>query len=265
MAAIVVLIGVSLAATASAGSTSPRLYTVAATEACLKSLPDAIAGLPPAVPPVPPVPFVFRFSRDRLPPPAEAQLGAWYGHRKMDAYDGVTLTFFKTVHDARSFNNSGRFIRNVVVGWDDHHPPVVEASWRKAVQGCLRAESTAGETPASKRSTPQASLGTFAGYWGGHTRRLQISSRGRAVEDASEGCCHRSYHTTFQIFSVSGTLTRATATYRVTSYKHYESMTRLHVGQVGKLLLRNGIVWNTLTDDAFCSDPAWGATGFCGA
>jgi hypothetical protein len=67
---------------------------------------------------------------------------------------------------------------------------------------------------------------------------------------------------TFQTLSVSGTLTRATAVYHVTSFRRYESgVRRLHVGDVGKLLLRNGIVTNTLTRDFFCSDPAWGATG----
>jgi hypothetical protein len=71
---------------------------------------------------------------------------------------------------------------------------------------------------------------------------------------------------TFQILAVSGTVTRATATYRVTSFKRYESsVARLHRGQVGKLLLRNGIVTNTATGVYFCSDPAWGATGACGA
>jgi hypothetical protein len=66
--------------------------------------------------------------------------------------------------------------------------------------------------------------------------------------------------------SVSGTLTRAAAAYRVTSFKRYESgVRRLRVGDVGTLLLRNGIVTNTLTRDFFCSGPAWGATGACGA
>jgi hypothetical protein len=71
---------------------------------------------------------------------------------------------------------------------------------------------------------------------------------------------------TFQIVSVSGTLTRARAAYRVTSFKAYEQgETVRHVGDVGRLLLRNGIVTNTLTRDYFCSEPAWGATGACGA
>lgn len=71
---------------------------------------------------------------------------------------------------------------------------------------------------------------------------------------------------TFQILSVSGTLTRATAVYRVTSFKRYDrAVPKLHTGRIGKLLLRNGIVTNTLSRVFFCSDPAWWATGACGA
>jgi hypothetical protein len=70
----------------------------------------------------------------------------------------------------------------------------------------------------------------------------------------------------FQILFVSGTLTRASAVFRVTSFRRYgNGVRRLHVGDVGKLLLKDGIVTNTLTRDFFCSDPAWGATGACGA
>jgi hypothetical protein len=39
---------------------------------------------------------------------------------------------------------------------------------------------------------------------------------------------------------------------------------RLHLGDVGKLVLKDGIVTNTSTGDFFCSDPAWGVTGACG-
>src|SRR5262249_46610408 len=109
-------------------------------------------------------------------------------------------------------------------------------------------------------------LATFVGYWGGHTRGLRITSGGRGAEDASDGCCFRVYHLALQVLSVSGTLTRATAVYRLTSFKRYErSVPRLRVGQVGKLLLRNGIVTNSLSKVYFRSNPAWGATGACGA
>ena len=75
----------------------------------------------------------------------------------------------------------------------------------------------------------------------------------------------REYELTFQILSVTGTLTRATAVYRVGSFKRYDGGSELDVGVFGELVLKDGIVTNTLTDDFFCSDPAWGATGACGA
>jgi hypothetical protein len=265
--AIVALSGVSLAVTASAGSTPTRLYTVAATEACLESLPNAITGLPPATPPSPPAPFVYRLPSDRFRPPVRGQLGAWYGQREKGAYAGVILSFFRSIPAARTHLESlyaGSRIRNVVVEWD--RASVSGKGWRKAVRGCLRAVPPAGGTPARKRPAPQASLATFAGYWGGHTRGLRITAGGRGLEYADSGCCFRVYRMTFQILSVSGTLTRATAVYRVTSFKRFDRhVPRLHLGRVGKLRLRNGIVTNTLTADYFCSDPAWGATGACGA
>jgi hypothetical protein len=271
VAAIVGLIAVTLAATASAAA-APRLYTVAATEACLKGLRDAIVGLPPATPPAAPALFVYSYPRSRLLSPMHGQIGAWYARGK-DTYEEVTFAFFKTAQSARAFLKSPPVWRgsrpatsralNVLVGWD--HPSVSGVGSGRAVRRCLRAVTPPGETVPT-RPTPKASLSTFAGHWGGHTRALRISARGRGVEGASAGCCHPAYYVTFQILSVGGTLTRATATYRVTSFKrYYSSVTRLHVGQVGKLHLRNGIVWNNLTADAFCSDPAWGATGFCGA
>lgn len=267
MVAIVALSAVSLAATASAGSAPPRLYTVAATEACLKSLPNAITGLPPATPPSPPAPFLYRFLPDRFQPPVRGQLGAWYGQRGKSAYAGVALSFFKSIPAARTSFRSlypTNRIRNVLVEWG--RASVSEEGWRKVVQGCLRTAPPAGGTPAPTRSTPQASLATFAGSWGGHTRVLRITSGGRALEFTDSGCCYRVYRMTYQLLSVSGTLTRATAVYRVTSFKRYDSaVPRLHKGRIGKLRLRNGIVTNTLTGVFFCSQPAWWATGACGA
>ena len=105
----------------------------------------------------------------------------------------------------------------------------------------------------------------FVGGWGGHDRGLSIKASGRGNEGGNGGCCYRIYQMTFHILSVRGTLTRATALYRVTSFRRYQSGVRkLHVGEIGKLRLRNGIVTNTLTRDFFCSSPAWGATNACG-
>ena len=77
----------------------------------------------------------------------------------------------------------------------------------------------------------------------------------------------RAYDLLFEILRVTGTVTSATATYRVTQFKRYPPFDRpiMHVGQVGELRLRNGVVTNRFSDDYFCSDPAWEATGVCGA
>jgi hypothetical protein len=122
-----------------------------------------------------------------------------------------------------------------------------------------------GASGGARAATP-ASLATFAGTWGGHTRSLSITQGGRGREATDDGCCTRVYRLSFRILSVRGTGTRAVAVYRVTSFRRYEGgVRRLHAGDVGKLLLRNGIVTNTLTDEIFCSERAWGATGACGA
>jgi hypothetical protein len=207
--------------------------------------------------------FVYSFPRDRLPPRAQGELGVWSGRT---SYDGITLSFFSSARDARaSFKEivslyGGKLVGNVVVAWSGAVPP---RSLQRTVLGCLRAGPAVGRTPLR---APQATLATFAGYWGGHGRGLRIGADGRAGEGDNDGCCTRVYQMTYRILSVSGTITRATAVYRVTSFRRYvRDMPRLRVGRRGKLLLRNGIVTNALTRDYFCSGPAWGATGACGA
>jgi len=180
-------------------------------------------------------------------------------------WQGVALMFFKTERSARAFATLISFehpttVRNVIV--DTERPG---APWQKAVRACLR-----GGAPAPiprPRPVPKANLATFVGYWGGHTRRLRISSHGLASEYANSGCCTRAYDLSFQILRVTGTVTNATATYRVTRFKRYPTFDRpiMHIGQAGELRLRNGIVTNHESEDYFCSDPAWGATGACGA
>lgn len=263
-----------LGLTATASAATAPLYTLAATEACLTRLPNTIVGLPPTTPPIPPVLFVYALSRGAVstwgigepqPQRPHKQLGAWYG----DGNDqGIILSFFGSAQDAQASFKSvvwlygGTLVRNVVLSWDQKSVPSLSA--RHAVFACL--QSRAGWVLAPTRRVPPATLATFAGHWGGHTRGLSITSQGRGDERANSGCCVREYAMTFQILSSSGTLTRATATYRVTSFKRYDrAIPSLPIGRVGKLLLRNGIVTNTLTKDYFCSDPAWGATGACGA
>jgi hypothetical protein len=266
VAGIVALGAAALAGFVSAGSTPKPLYSVGATKACLESRRDAIAGLPPATPPSPPALFVYSFRSVYLQPRVHGQLGAWYGHKGKRGYEGIVLAFTRSANDARaalasSYWSGASVVRNVIVARDQSAPT---ASLRKSVIGCLRSKPDAA--PGPTRPTPRASLATFAGYWGGHSRGLRITSDGRAFERVSSGCCDRLYELAGRILSVSGTLTRADATYRVTSFKHYDpQIASLRKGEVGTLRLRNGIVTNTLTKNYFCSDPAWGATQSCGA
>ncbi|MFL5960855.1 MAG: hypothetical protein ACJ75G_11390 [Gaiellaceae bacterium] len=264
--------GVALALTAPGAASRAPLYTFAATQACLTKLPNTVAGLPPAKPPVSRVLFVYALAHDDVStasgigprPRAHRQLGVWSGSR---SYEGVLLSFFKSRRDARASLKTlvslygGKLVRNVVVTWAQQSTP--SRSMRNTVLRCLRS-GTAQATP--KRTPPAANLATFAGRWGGHTRGLSITPTGRGREVADDGCCTRVYRLGLEILSVSGTLTRASAVYRVTSFRRHESgVRRLRAGDVGRLRLRNGIVTNTLTHVFFCSGPAWGATGACGA
>jgi hypothetical protein len=236
-------------------------YTAAATQPCLQNFPTALVGLPPAKPPTPAL-FVYRAAPERLIPPAVATLWAFKGAKA--GWQGINLSFFKTERSARAYAKSlldrHVIVRNVVVATE-----TPAATWQKAVLACLRGGVPARILPPP--TPPKASLATFVGYWGGHTRGLRISDGGRGSEYASSGCCMRAYDLSFQVVRVTGSLIRATATYRVTRFKRYPTFNEpvMHVGQVGELQLRNGVVTNHQSDDYFCSDPAWEATGVCGA
>ena len=242
------VLAVAAAALGTGGVQQP-LFTLHGTQSCLFGLPHATAGLPPASPPAPPVLFVAA-----LP---QARLGAWTG---AGHYEGIILRFFATEAAARAASNGGIRIRNVLASSDRQAKPPHDRL-RALVLGCLRASGGRRAAP-----PPAASLRTFAGAWGGHTRGLTIGSNGAAVESVNDGCCVRVYDMTYRIVAVRGTLTHATATYRITSFRrHTKEVPLLRVGEVGTLVLRNGILTNRLTTVYFCSDPAWGATGACGA
>ena len=259
-------------ATAPGVTASAPVYTLVATQSCLAALPNAVSGLPPARPPVPPRLFVSALAGHDISPAeglgprprAHRQLGIWSGG---GAYRGMILSFFKSAADARASVKSlawlygGNLIRNVVVTWDQK--PMPSKTVRQAVLGCLRSEPAEHR---AARPAPPATLATFAGRWGGHTRTLSITSTGQGRESVDDGCCTRVYELTFHIVSVTGSVTRATAVYRVESFRRYESgVRRLRTGEVGNLVLKDGIVTNRSTSTFFCSDPAWGATGACGA
>ena len=222
------LVSVAVSGASSRASQAPP-YTRPATRLCLLALPNAVAGLPPATPPVPPALFVYSLKRDDVStggpgqtrPRLHTQLGAWFGHRR---YEGIILSFFKSVPAARASRGSlawlygGKLVRNVVVTWDQTSVP--SRKERTRVLRCLRSRVVG--KPAAKR-VPPASLATFAGRWGGRTRGLAVTSSGRGRESADDGCCTPVYELRFRIVSVRGSLTRATAVFRVTSFRRYNA------------------------------------------
>jgi hypothetical protein len=153
VAAITALTGaIAATAAAAAGSSSARIYTASATQACLERLSDAVAGLPPALPPRPSVLFVYRFPLGAdgswwVSSSAQGALGAWYGHREHGSYEGMFLGFFATARLARAAFLSaqsrygyllygGKLIGNVVVAWAQRSVPA--RSVQKTVLSCLR-------------------------------------------------------------------------------------------------------------------------------
>jgi hypothetical protein len=253
-----------VAPTSSTTAISPpaRTYDVAATEGCLRGLPDAVAGLPPASPPTPPRLFVYRYPPDRTYEGAVGQLGLWYGDAPTSPYHGVTIVFFATPTQARRWmvgQTNVELVSNVGFAWDSRSAR--SSGWGRSAQACLPAAPAAGS---SNRPAPNATFATFAGYWGGHTRGLLINADGLGHEFVDDGCCIRDYDIRFRILSVTGSITHATATYRVLASKPLHRPA-LHAGERGLLRLRNGILTNTLTGVYFCSDPAWSATAACGA
>jgi hypothetical protein len=266
--ATVALVSTVVLGTAAAASFgSPSLYSIYATQRCFAHLASAVDGLPPATPPSPAVLFVRQLPGDAIPAPDDGRLGVWRGNGS--GYEGVTLTFFagpvtrKWLDALESVYAGGKVVRNVVVSWDQKSS---SAGFRDTVMGCLQVGRLGGAEMPAMQAAPPAGLATFAGEWGGHTRGLAITASGRGLENTDDGCCAHVYRLGLQILSVSGTLTDAAARYRVTSFERYhDGGPSLHVGETGKLVLKNGIITNSRTHNIFCSDPAWGATGACGA
>lgn len=193
-----------------------------------------------------------------------AQLDVIDGH----TYHEVRLAFFRSPRDARTALGTwfslygGRVIGNVVIGWIGSPAPT---GLRELVVRCLMAASPTkgGGVP---EPPPVATLATFVGMWGGHSRGLAITEQGGGAEGVNSGCCSPIYDLEFKILSVRGTLTRATAVYRVTSFAGHDArFPDIPVGRTGELRLRNGILTNALTRVSFCSAPAWVSTNGCGA
>lgn len=102
-----------------------------------------------------------------------------------------------------------------------------------------------------------ASLNTFARYWWGHGRGLNIHRSGRGLESTRTYVAGPPYSATlrFDVISVSGSPGAAAARIRVTSVRdshHTLSHAGIRVGQLGTLRLRHGVVTDSLTHISYC-------------
>ena len=119
-------------------------------------------------------------------------------------------------------------------------------------------------------TTPRATLATFAGEWGGHTRSLTIKRDGVAVESIGDGCCDPIVDLTLQLSKPIGTTREATVLATVTSVSLHDrtAFTKAdpapRVGDSGRLRLKNGVITETLTGTIYCTTKP-GYTWTCGA
>jgi hypothetical protein len=101
--------------------------------------------------------------------------------------------------------------------------------------------------------------GPFAGYWWGHTPRLEINPEGRGREIVDDGCCYRVVTARFRILRVNGTPSNAVARIQFTFVRLDKAVfaenhiRRFKSGQVGTLRLRRGVVTDQLTTVTFCA------------
>jgi hypothetical protein len=106
-------------------------------------------------------------------------------------------------------------------------------------------------------TSSHASLTTFARYWWGHGRGLDIRRSGRGREYTRTYLARPPYNATlrFQVVSVSGRAA-ADARIRIISVRdshHTFSHARIRVGQLGTLRLRHGVVTDSLTHGTYCA------------
>jgi hypothetical protein len=103
-----------------------------------------------------------------------------------------------------------------------------------------------------------ARLATFVGHWSGHTRGLDVYRSGRGREYVNAG--PRAIMLRFVVLHAVGTPTHSSARIRITAAridrKALSGGLRRHpprVGQLGTLLLRRGVVTESLDGITYCA------------
>jgi alpha-tubulin suppressor-like RCC1 family protein len=117
-----------------------------------------------------------------------------------------------------------------------------------------------------KPATGRATIDVFGGLWGGHTRTLRITPRGRGKMSVSFGCCTRIIDLSFRLSRVRGTYMSARARARVTRVRVFNREALgghvPRVGQVRTLRLKRGIITEPFLGLNYCD---YANAGNCGA
>ena len=106
-------------------------------------------------------------------------------------------------------------------------------------------------------ASSRASFSTFAGYWWGHGRGLNIHRSGSGLESTRTYFNRPPYNATlrFDVISVSGSEATADARIRVTAVRnshHTLSHVPIRIGESGTLRLRHGVITDSLTHITYC-------------
>jgi hypothetical protein len=120
-----------------------------------------------------------------------------------------------------------------------------------------------------KPATGRPTVDVFAGRWLGHERGLRITASGRGFMRVYISCCIHVIDLSFRLSHVRGTYSTARARAVVTKVHLFQwgSVTKArppHVGQVGTVRLKNGVVTESFLGEFFCDDVQ-AATHYCGA
>jgi alpha-tubulin suppressor-like RCC1 family protein len=120
-----------------------------------------------------------------------------------------------------------------------------------------------------KPANGKATVDVFAGVWGGHERTLRITREGRAKMVVYVGCCTHVINVWFRLSKVHGTYSVARARARVTrvhvfAKDAFGTARPPHVGQVGTLRLKHGVIIEPFLGGYYCGD-AKAQQSYCGA
>jgi hypothetical protein len=127
---------------------------------------------------------------------------------------------------------------------------------------------TADANRTQLRISARVSLASFEHPWYGHDRVLNVNHHGIGKESVSGGCCDRLFALRLRLTHPRGTSDNATVKARVLSVHWYDrsgwSGPTPHVGEVRRLRLRDGVLYERITGTTYCTRAA-DYRGACGA